>query len=90
MSWCCGLNCCPTILEGRPRTQSRGRLQKRLERWLPVIVAVGILLPTMHQSSLGTLMIIAGQKLSPLWQTSLLPLLFPAVGHYHGLCRDRL
>ena len=30
----------------------------------------------MHQSSLGTLMIIAGHKLSPLWQTSLLPLYF--------------
>jgi Ni/Fe-hydrogenase subunit HybB-like protein len=30
----------------------------------------------MHQSSLGTLMIIAGQKVSPLWQTQWLPLLF--------------
>jgi Ni/Fe-hydrogenase subunit HybB-like protein len=47
-----------------------------LERWLPIIAAVGILLPTMHQSSLGSLMVIAGYKLSPLWQTSLLPLFF--------------
>ena len=39
-------------------------------------MALGILLPTMHQSSLGTLMIIAGQKVSPLWQTQFLPLLF--------------
>jgi len=30
----------------------------------------------MHQSSLGTLMVIAGYKLSPLWQTQMLPLFF--------------
>jgi Ni/Fe-hydrogenase subunit HybB-like protein len=30
----------------------------------------------MHQSSLGSLMLIAGKKLSPLWQTGFLPLLF--------------
>jgi len=73
----------PTILE-----KYRGRqvwffkkleameLRDRLERWLPIIVALGILLPTMHQSSLGTLMVIAGYKLSPLWQTQMLPLFF--------------
>jgi Ni/Fe-hydrogenase subunit HybB-like protein len=33
-----------------------------------------VLLPLMHQSSLGTLMVLAGSKLSPLWQTGLLPL----------------
>lgn len=38
-----------------------------------VLVAVGVLLPTMHQSSLGTLMVISGNKLSPLWQSGLLP-----------------
>jgi Ni/Fe-hydrogenase subunit HybB-like protein len=41
-----------------------------------VFIALGILLPTMHQSSLGTVMIVAGSKLSPLWWTGLLPLLF--------------
>jgi Ni/Fe-hydrogenase subunit HybB-like protein len=40
------------------------------------ILAVGVLLPTMHQSSLGSLMILAGKKLNGLWQTGLLPLLF--------------
>jgi Ni/Fe-hydrogenase subunit HybB-like protein len=65
----------PTVLEGRSSPKAL-ETRKRLERWLPVIVALGILLPTMHQSSLGTLMIIAGHKLSPLWQTQLLPLLF--------------
>jgi Ni/Fe-hydrogenase subunit HybB-like protein len=40
------------------------------------ILAIGVLLPTMHQSSLGALMILGGQKLHGLWQTPLLPLLF--------------
>ncbi len=39
-------------------------------------IALGILLPTMHQSSLGSLMIAAGKKLSPLWWTPWLPLLY--------------
>jgi Ni/Fe-hydrogenase subunit HybB-like protein len=47
-----------------------------LERALPWLIALGLLLPTMHQSSLGSLMMISGQKLHPLWQTPLLPLLF--------------
>src|SRR5678816_1715756 len=37
---------------------------------------VGILLPTMHQSSLGALMLIAGPRLHPLWNSGWLPLLF--------------
>jgi len=37
---------------------------------------VGILLPTMHQSSLGTMAVVAGNQISPLWQTQLLPPLF--------------
>jgi Ni/Fe-hydrogenase subunit HybB-like protein len=48
----------------------------KLEKVLPFLIALGILLPTMHQSSLGSLMLIAGDKLHPLWQTPLLPLLF--------------
>jgi Ni/Fe-hydrogenase subunit HybB-like protein len=47
-----------------------------LERALPWLIALGLLLPTMHQSSLGSLMMLAGQKVHPLWQTPLLPLLF--------------
>jgi Ni/Fe-hydrogenase subunit HybB-like protein len=41
-----------------------------------VFIALGILLPTMHQSSLGTMMVIAGSKLSPLWWSPLLPMMF--------------
>ena len=40
------------------------------------VVALGMLLPTMHQSSLGTLMLLANSRLHPLWRTPWLPLLF--------------
>jgi Ni/Fe-hydrogenase subunit HybB-like protein len=39
-------------------------------------MALGILLPTMHHSSLGALMLIAPNKLHQLWYSPLLPLLF--------------
>ncbi len=47
-----------------------------LDKVVFVLIALGVLLPTMHQSSLGTMMLMAGYKLSPLWHTSTLPLLF--------------
>lgn len=62
----------PTFLE---RLEAR-KLQHRLNRVIFVFIALGILLPTMHQSSLGTMMLMAGYKLSPLWWTPFLPLLF--------------
>jgi len=51
-------------------------LRRKLSKLLFVFIAIGILLPTMHQSSLGTMAILWGHKLSPLWQTQMLPLLF--------------
>lgn len=47
-----------------------------LEKALPYIVAMAIVLPSMHQSSLGSLMMLAGPRVHPYWQTPLLPLLF--------------
>jgi Ni/Fe-hydrogenase subunit HybB-like protein len=47
-----------------------------LERATIPMVALALLLATMHQSSLGTLMLLAGSRLHPLWRTPLLPLLF--------------
>jgi Ni/Fe-hydrogenase subunit HybB-like protein len=49
---------------------------KFYEKAMIWIVALGILLPTMHQSSLGTVMLIADWKLHPLWNTGFIPLLF--------------
>ncbi|MBW7983672.1 Ni/Fe-hydrogenase cytochrome b subunit [Enterobacillus tribolii] len=48
---------------------------KRLNKVMFFIIALGALLPTMHQSSMGSLMIAAGYKVHPLWQSyELLPL----------------
>ena len=52
------------------------RTLKKINSVMFIFIALGVLLPTMHQSSLGSLMIIAGDKLSGLWQTNFLPLLF--------------
>jgi Ni/Fe-hydrogenase subunit HybB-like protein len=43
---------------------------------LPVVLALGLVLPLMHQSSLGSLFLVAVTKLHPLWHTPFLPLLF--------------
>lgn len=51
-------------------------LKPRLDKALIFIVVLGITLPTMHQSSLGSLLLIASTKLHPLWHTGFLPLLF--------------
>lgn len=52
------------------------RGQGLVSRGLVWILALGMLLPTMHQSSLGTMMLLPASKLHPLWHTPWLPLLF--------------
>ncbi len=51
-------------------------LDRTLERSMFIFIIAGVVLSTLHQSSLGTLMVIAGSKMHPLWQTPVLPLLF--------------
>jgi Ni/Fe-hydrogenase subunit HybB-like protein len=72
----------PAFLE-KYRNRGPERLQKIARATLPIfdkaliwILALGMLLPTMHQSSLGSLMLLAGPRLHPLWNTGLLPLLY--------------
>jgi Ni/Fe-hydrogenase subunit HybB-like protein len=73
----------PAFLE-RAQKADTPKIRAFADRLLPIvdkallwIIALGILLPTMHQSSLGSLMLIAGPRLHPLWNTGWLPLLFP-------------
>lgn len=51
-------------------------LEKNLSRTMFLFIIAGVVLSTLHQSSLGTLMVIAGPKMHALWQTPILPLLF--------------
>jgi Ni/Fe-hydrogenase subunit HybB-like protein len=51
-------------------------LDNTLSKVMTVFIILGIILSCMHQSSLGTLMVIADTKLHALWQTPMLPLMF--------------
>ncbi len=51
-------------------------LDRTLSKTMFVFIIAGVVLSCLHQSSLGTLMIISGSKMHPLWQTPILPLLF--------------
>ncbi|NQU50441.1 MAG: Ni/Fe-hydrogenase cytochrome b subunit [Planctomycetes bacterium] len=59
-----------------PRGIAAMKVSNFIDRSLVYILALGLLLPTMHQSSLGSLMLVAGSKLHPYWHTAWLPLLF--------------
>lgn len=48
----------------------------RMAKALPFFIAAAIVLPSMHQSSLGGLLLIATTKVHPLWHTALIPTLF--------------
>jgi Ni/Fe-hydrogenase subunit HybB-like protein len=52
------------------------KLDRALDKTMFVFIIAGVVLSCLHQSSLGTLMIVSGPKMHPLWQTPVLPLLF--------------
>lgn len=49
---------------------------KAIKPLYPFMIAGAYVLPAMHQSSLGSLMVIAGDKVHPLWQSQMLPALY--------------
>jgi Ni/Fe-hydrogenase subunit HybB-like protein len=50
--------------------------QQYLKRFISLFIIAGVVLSCLHQSSLGTLMVIAPTKMHPLWYTPISPLLF--------------
>jgi len=50
--------------------------RRKIHRVLFVFTGLGVLLPMMHQSSMGTVVVILGYQLSPLWQSQMLTLNF--------------
>ena len=65
--------------QASPSSRLRQLAEKGLRfvtRWSVWIIALGMLLPTMHQSSLGTMMLLTGPRLHGLWFTPWLPFLF--------------
>jgi Ni/Fe-hydrogenase subunit HybB-like protein len=62
----------PAFLEQLGKTEAK----KKLSKWLFFFIALGTVLPMMHQSSLGTLLVVMGVQIHPLWATPLEPLLY--------------
>ena len=79
VAWCVTLYTTVLFLEFIPVVLERFGLYRPLE-WIHKIsvplMILGVLLSTLHQSSLGSLFLIVPEKLYPLWYTPLLPLLF--------------
>ena len=66
----------PAILEKWPNAKLPRIALPILNKSMVWIAALGILLPTMHQSSLGALMQLTGPKLHGLWSSPFLPFFF--------------
>jgi c(7)-type cytochrome triheme protein len=79
VAWCVMLYTTVLALEFSPMLLERFKLETpaRIIRGLSVpLVMVGVLLSTLHQSSLGTLFVIVPEKLHGLWYTPILPIAF--------------
>jgi Ni/Fe-hydrogenase subunit HybB-like protein len=50
--------------------------ERFLGRFVSLFIIAGVVLSCLHQSSLGTLMVIAPSKMHPIWYTPISPLLF--------------
>jgi Ni/Fe-hydrogenase subunit HybB-like protein len=50
--------------------------RKKLNKVLFFFIALGIVLPMMHQASLGTMLVVMGGQVHPLWQTPMQPLIY--------------
>lgn len=79
VGWCVMLYTTVLLLEFSPIVFEKLRMEKplRIMRSITVpLVIVGVLLSTLHQSSLGTLYVIVPNKLHPLWYSGFLPVFF--------------
>lgn len=79
VAWCVMLYTTVLALEFSPAVFERLRMERpaKVIRTVTVpLVIAGVILSTLHQSSLGALFLIVPEKLHPLWYTPLLPVLF--------------
>ncbi len=79
VAWCVMLYLTVLFLEFVPVVLEKFNLVKPLKILrritIPLVIA-GVLLSTLHQSSLGSVFLIVPEKLHPLWYTPIIPLLF--------------
>ncbi len=79
VAYCVMLYTTVLALEFSPIVLERFKLEKPLKvvrAILIPLVILGVLLSTLHQSSLGTLFLIVPEKMYPLWYSPILPLFF--------------
>ena len=79
VAWCVMCYTAVLALEFAPVLFERLRMPRprRILRAITIpLIILGITLSTMHQSSLGSMFLIFPEKLSPLWYSPILPLLF--------------
>ena len=79
VAWCVMLYLTVLALEFSPAVLERFHLHKPLRivkaATIPLVIA-GVMLSTLHQSSLGSLYLIVPEKLYPYWYSPLLPVFF--------------
>ncbi|MCL4523940.1 MAG: Ni/Fe-hydrogenase cytochrome b subunit [Acidobacteria bacterium] len=79
VGWCVTLYTTVLALEFAPVVFERLQLERprRILRGISIpLVIAGVMLSTLHQSSLGSLYLIVPQKLHPFWYSPLLPVFF--------------
>ncbi len=79
VGWCVTLYTTVLALEFSPIVLERFKMTKTLHvlhAVMPLLVILGVLLSTLHQSSLGSFYLIVPTKLHALWYSPLLPLYF--------------
>lgn len=79
VAYCVMLYTTVLALEFSPIVLERFNLQKPLKVVRTILIPLvicGVILSTLHQSSLGTLYLIVPEKLHPFWYTPLLPVFF--------------
>jgi Ni/Fe-hydrogenase subunit HybB-like protein len=88
VAWCVMLYLMVLSLELAPAVCERFGWRKLLG-WVRAIsapvVIFGVILSTLHQSSLGSLFLIVPEKLYPLWYTPILPVQFFISAVFAGL-----
>ena len=60
------------------------RLEQVMKKSYPFTIGLAYILPMMHQSSLGALMILGGDRVNTLWQTPWLPVIYVWAAAFMG------
>ena len=89
VAWCVTLYLTILSVEFSPVVFERFGMKRAvafLHRAAVPVVIVGVILSTLHQSSMGSMFLIMPQKIHPLWYSTLLPVFFLISSVAVGLC----